>query len=737
MQNGNPPSLDDVRALLQRNGKRPVLLYIEARQKGPRYEGWQDVTFEQTQTIKYQRLLLAHPNTGVLLGVDNLCTIDCDTDAFLDALLALCPALSRTLRTHGSRAGQFWGYFTGNRPRKVCPLKVPKDSPLAIGGKAPDKDGLVQVGEFRAEGGQSVIRGIHPTGCPYQWPCTEPPITLVFEVLPWPTEVILPWQEKSRSTQRPGGGDAHTEQGSSDSELLQRAKERLSIDFLWKYFGFPERRGNPTHSPFREDKDPSFSVYDDGLHFKDHGNGDQGDSFDFYQRAMRQDASQAFIGFIELAGLGEELHRNRASEQTASSVKSESSPARVFPTLSDECYIGLLGRIAEFIEPETESHPAAILVQLLVTFGNLVGHQPYFVVEATHHYTNLFACLVGHTSKSRKGTSLDHIKQIFRLADPEWEHERFAQGLSSGEGLIWNVRDAIYQVERDKKTKLVSEVMTDPGIDDKRFLVGENEFAQPLRLMSQPRSILSTVIRSAWDSGNLRTLVKNSPARATDAHISIIGHITEEELKRELSQCEFFNGFANRFLWTAVKRVRKLPEGGDLVQADLVRLGNELRDVLKVACQVTLMTRDDEAREHWRQIYDDLSEGRPGMVGAATDRAEAQVLRLSMIYALADASAKIKLVHQEAALALWQYSFDSAKYLFGQRLSDPRAQRIWEALKVRTEGMTRNAIQDEIFQRNISSEALTEVLQSLIELGIVVRKIEVTGGRRAERYFSA
>jgi hypothetical protein len=323
---GDTPTLDDVRALLQRNGKRPVLLYIEAREKGPRYLGWPDVTFEQTQTVKYQRLLLAHSNTGVLLGVDNLCTIDCDTDAFLDALLAICPVLSRTLRTHGSRAGQFWGYFTGNRPRKVCPLKVPKDSPLAVGGKAPDKDGLVQVGEFRAEGGQSVIRGIHPNGCPYQWPCAEPPITLVFDTLPWPAETILPWQEESRYTFRPGGGGTH-EQSSSDTELLQRAKERLSIDFLWKYFGFPEHRGNPTNSPFREDNDPSFSVYDDGQHFKDHGIDDQGDSFDFYQRATCQNASQAFVGFIELAGLGDELRRNRsdAKQEGSAETKNEQS----------------------------------------------------------------------------------------------------------------------------------------------------------------------------------------------------------------------------------------------------------------------------------------------------------------------------------------------------------------------------------------------------------------------------
>ena len=125
--NGESPSLGDVRTLLQRNGKHPVLLYIPAREKGPRYPGWQDVTFEQTQSVKYQRLLVAHPNTGVLLGgADNLCTTDCDTDAFLAAFLELNPRLGGTLRTHAARAGQVWAYVTCLRPRQVYPLKVPK-----------------------------------------------------------------------------------------------------------------------------------------------------------------------------------------------------------------------------------------------------------------------------------------------------------------------------------------------------------------------------------------------------------------------------------------------------------------------------------------------------------------------------------------------------------------------------------------------------------------------------------
>jgi hypothetical protein len=73
-------------------------------------------------------------------------------------------------------------------------------------------------------------------------------------------------------------------------------------------------------------------------------------------------------------------------------------------------------------------------------------------------------------------------------------------------------------------------------------------------MMSRPTNILSIILRNAWDTGDLRTLVKNNPARATDAHISLVGHITNEELKRELNECELFNGFANRFLWLVSRR---------------------------------------------------------------------------------------------------------------------------------------------------------------------------------------
>jgi hypothetical protein len=441
----------------------------------------------------------------------------------------------------------------------------------------------------------------------------------------------------------------------------------------------------------------------------------------------------------------EEYAHGTASEQSETAQTKEfgqvenhprAEPVRAMPVLAEDALYGMFGRIVRFIEPATEADRVAILVQLLIAFGNIIARNAYFLVEAAYHYTNLFACLVGRSSKGRKGTSLNHLKQILKLADPDWQRERIVHGLSSGEGLIWAVRDPIFRSERDKKTGQVDEVKVDNGVDDKRLLVTETEFAQALKVMSRPTNILSTVIRCAWEDGNLRTLVKNNPAHATDAHISIIGHITEEELKKELSQCELFNGFANRFLWFVVKRARLLPEGGDLPLNGLEQLARELREAVEKATVITRMSRDAEARIHWHTIYRDLSQECPGLLGATTNRAEAQTMRISQLYALSDGSAEIKLIHQQAALALWQYSFESAKYLFGERLSDPRAQRVWDALKVRPQGMTRKVILDEIFQRNISADALAYVLQSLIEAGVARCQIEDTGGRKAERWFT-
>ena len=61
---------------------------------------------------------------------------------------------------------------------------------------------------------------------------------------------------------------------------------------------------------------------------------------------------------------------------------------------------------------------------------------------ATEHHGNEFALLIGPSAKARKGSSWDHVQRIFAQVDPEaGPRERIVSGLSSGEGLIWSVRD--------------------------------------------------------------------------------------------------------------------------------------------------------------------------------------------------------------------------------------------------------------------------------------------------------
>jgi hypothetical protein len=182
--------------------------------------------------------------------------------------------------------------------------------------------------------------------------------------------------------------------------------------------------------------------------------------------------------------------------------------------------------------------------------GNLIGRHAYHLVEADKDYCNLFCVIVGTTSKGRKGTTLGHVKRVLSDVEPDWK-KRLQTGLSSSEGLISAVRDPVWRKKASKSGGKIEqeEVLVDGGVEDKRCLVNEQEFVSILEVMRREGNTLSGVLRDAWDSGDLNCLTKNSPTRATNAHISIIAHITRDELLQKLDGIAMKNGLANRFLW--------------------------------------------------------------------------------------------------------------------------------------------------------------------------------------------
>jgi hypothetical protein len=411
--------------------------------------------------------------------------------------------------------------------------------------------------------------------------------------------------------------------------------------------------------------------------------------------------------------------------------------------LAPEAFHGLVGEIVHAIEPYSEADPAALLAHLLTGFGALVGPNVYAMAGDAQHPARLNAVCVGVTSKARKGSAARPIERLLQMVDADFVPGRVKEGLSSGEGLIWQVRDPSgkARARRGKSGGLPAMAIgddaaedesapADAGADDKRLWLIESEFASVLRMVEREGNTLSAIVRRAWDSGTLESLTKNSPAKGTNAHISIMGHVTKEELLRYLSRTELASGFANRFLWVASRRGQLLPDGEAVPEAVLAPLAAKLKDVQDWARARRQLRRDADASALWIGVYPSLSNGRPGMLGAATNRAEAQVLRLSVLYAVLECSDMIRAEHLKAALAVWRYADQTSLWLFGDALGDPVADTVLTALRQRGE-MSRDDIVN-LLQRHPGKARVDQALDLLRGLGLAQMERRQTGGRPRE-----
>ena len=434
--------------------------------------------------------------------------------------------------------------------------------------------------------------------------------------------------------------------------------------------------------------------------------------------------------FDDIGNLVQSAEKKFGAENTAPAAPIAEPPQVEWPTLDEAALYGLAGDVVRTIEPHTEADPVAILIQFLAVFGNAIGGDIYIRVESDRHRGNLFVTIVGETAKGRKGISFGRAKAVMGHADQNWTDERIINGLSTGEGLINAVRDA--RTEFDKKKG--EDVTIDAGIRDKRLLAIEPEFARVLSAASRTGNTLNAVLRDAWDRQTLSVLTKTSPLRAHGVHISVVGHISVAELRCVLTDTDVMNGFANRFLFVLARRSKLLPFGGSLDDAELVRLGERVRERIEGAqWTASPIEWTHAAADEWRAAYGELSKAGTGMFGAATARGEAQCIRLAMLYAVLDGKHLIDVEHLRAAVAVWRYAEASARYVFGGVLGDPIADEILAALRMAgTDGMPRTDIRD-LFSRNAPSSRVHAALSLLQQAGKARREVRTKArGRPAE-----
>jgi P4 family phage/plasmid primase-like protien len=213
---GSYPILDELRELL---GSKVILIPIPQGKKGPVIKGWQTIKLPQTETADYQRAL-SQGNIGVLLGApsEGLCAIDIDADDELEGFLEINPTLRNTLMSKGARGAQLWCKIEGYYP-PLTKLKTESGQ---------------DYGEWRADGGQSIVHGTHPSGVPYKRLNDAPPLTIRFDQIVWPDHVKLPWVKDAADRLTDQYGAAYKfESGLKINEFYFAAKFKLEHPVLW------------------------------------------------------------------------------------------------------------------------------------------------------------------------------------------------------------------------------------------------------------------------------------------------------------------------------------------------------------------------------------------------------------------------------------------------------------------------------------------------------------------------
>jgi hypothetical protein len=232
----------------------------------------------------------------------------------------------------------------------------------------------------------------------------------------------------------------------------------------------------------------------------------------------------------------------------------------------------------------------------------------------------------------------------------------------------------------------------------------------------------------------LAILTRTAPARASDAHISIIGHITATELQHHINPIELANGLLNRFLLLGCRRVRLLPEGGDPDPLHHTGLDHRLAKALQAARRTGQLRLSSRARHAWADAYQQLAEPQPGIAGAISARAEAHTIRLALIYTLLDTARQNQPEHLNAALALWDYTLRSATWALERTTANPLAHQIHAALThALPDGLTRTQLRH-LTHRNLTTAQLDQALAALAHDSKITSSRVLTTGRPAERW---
>lgn len=397
------------------------------------------------------------------------------------------------------------------------------------------------------------------------------------------------------------------------------------------------------------------------------------------------------------------------------------APHRNPPQPDRLCLYGLTSEVALAGSEETETNPYAIAANFIAYLSCAIGRGPYLPIGDTRHHARLYFLHIGRSGRGRKGDALSlviRLHEALGALDPSCMPQIHRGGLSTREGLVALMHDGFKQGRQEEAP-----------VEDKRLWVVESEFANVLHQSRREGNTLSAALRDCWDGVSLKPATKTHRLHASHPHLTLSGAISPSELLALMSHRELTNGFANRFLMIWAERSRILPFPKATPEHQVDELARRVLAVLRFAQAHQFQRRDWlrmelSAQAQWAyaqlyrgELHEDSGNAR---VNALLERRAPILMRLAMVFALSDLSARIEAHHVAAAMAWVRHAVASIRYVFMNADEDSRSadvlelsERLLQFLKSARQA-TRREINTACFQGHVSKQRIDAALEHLL-----------------------
>jgi hypothetical protein len=124
-------------------------------------------------------------------------------------------------------------------------------------------------------------------------------------------------------------------------DKIEEARAKLPLPELMREMGYGEFAKSSVRSPFRDEKSPSWGIYEKGGRWKflDHGTGEGGDEIDFIEQVENIDRKAAIERFLAMAGIERQEKKPPATKFSLNGSKAYSKPWSECQAQANEAFL--------------------------------------------------------------------------------------------------------------------------------------------------------------------------------------------------------------------------------------------------------------------------------------------------------------------------------------------------------------------------------------------------------------